>query len=136
MTRCRRHERSRIMAAVKSQDTKPEMAVRRMVHALGFRYRLHVRALPGSPDMVFPSRRKVIFVHGCFWHRHRCEGGRSMPASNVSYWTAKFERNRLRDRRNRRLLWKLGWKVLVLWECQIGRKERLLSRIVAFLEAP
>ena len=130
-------QRSAVMRAVRGADTKPEMIVRRLVHALGYRYRLHVRALPGAPDLVFPSRKKVIFVHGCFWHRHRCEAGRSMPASKVEYWQAKFAANQRRDRRHRRQLQILGWKVLVLWECQIGPRklERLKQKIERFLAA-
>jgi len=128
-------QRSAVMRAVRGADTKPEMIVRRLVHALGYRYRLHVRALPGAPDLVFAGRKKVIFVHGCFWHRHRCEAGRSMPASKVEYWQAKFAANERRDRRHRRQLQALGWKVLVLWECQIGPRklERLKQKIERFL---
>jgi DNA mismatch endonuclease (patch repair protein) len=128
-------QRSAVMRAVRGADTKPEMIVRRLVHALGYRYRLHVRALPGAPDLVFPSRKKVIFVHGCFWHRHRCEAGRSMPASKVEYWQAKFAANERRDRRHRRQLQTLGWRVLVLWECQIAPRklERLKQKIERFL---
>jgi DNA mismatch endonuclease (patch repair protein) len=128
-------QRSAVMRAVRGADTKPEMIVRRLVHALGYRYRLHVRALPGAPDLVFPSRKKVIFVHGCFWHRHRCEAGRSMPASKVEYWQAKFAANQRRDRRHRRQLHALGWKALVLWECQIGPRKlaQLKEKIERFL---
>lgn len=131
-------ERSRIMAAVKSKDTGPEMVVRRMVHALGFRYRLHVSSLPGSPDLVFPARKKVVFVHGCFWHRHRCDAGRSMPTTKTAYWKAKFERNRLRDRKNRRRLRRLGWKTLVIWECQTTPRNlpRLKDQVARFLASP
>ena len=130
-----KRERSRIMAAVKSKDTRPELAVRRLVHALGYRYRLHAKTVPGSPDLVFPSRWKVVFVHGCFWHRHRCSEGRSMPASRVAYWKAKFERNQRRDAKNRRLLRKMGWTVLVVWECETipRRLPNLESRLKRFL---
>jgi DNA mismatch endonuclease (patch repair protein) len=89
-----RAQRSETMSRVRAADTRPELTVRRFVHRMGFRYRLHVRALPGSPDLVFPSRRKVIFVHGCFWHGHGCRSGLNRPASNVGYWTKKLERNR------------------------------------------
>ncbi|MCY2929077.1 MAG: DNA mismatch endonuclease Vsr [Planctomycetota bacterium] len=126
-------ERSRIMAAVKSQDTTPEMVVRRLVHGLGFRYRLHDGTLPGRPDLVLPSRRKIIFIHGCFWHRHRCEAGRSMPASRVDYWRAKFARNQTRDRKVRRQLAKSGWRVLVIWECQTRNLDRLRTKVKSFL---
>jgi len=127
-------ERSRIMAAVKGKDTTPEMLVRRLVHALGFRYRLHVRSLPGCPDLVFPRLRKIINVSGCFWHMHGC-GRCRIPASRRGYWVAKLERNAARDRRTRRALRRLGWQVLVVWECQTttARRERLRARLVRFL---
>jgi len=121
------------MRAVHSEGTKPEMIIRRMVHRLGYRYRLHVRSLPGAPDLVFSSRRKVIFVHGCFWHRHNCPNGRSMPASRTSYWQPKLENNKRRDIRNRRALRKFGWAILVIWECQLRDCEKLEQRIMAFL---
>src|SRR5688572_19845135 len=111
-------ERSRIMRAVKSRDTTPEMIVRRLVHGLGYRYRLECRDLPGQPDLVLPRLGKAIFVHGCFWHRDACEAGQSTPASRLDYWNAKFARNVLRDGRNLRKLRRLGWSVLVVWECQ------------------
>ncbi len=122
------------MSRIKGRDTKPELAVRKLVHALGYRYRLHVRSLPGSPDLVFSSRRKVILVHGCFWHRHNCRYGRVMPATRRAFWKSKLEGNRERDGKNRRLLRKEGWGVLVVWECQTRKTEWLLERILAFLE--
>jgi DNA mismatch endonuclease (patch repair protein) len=124
------------MAAVKSKDTTPEMFVRRLVHSLGFRYRLHVRSLPGSPDLVFPRLRKVINVNGCFWHMHNCPRCR-VPSSRRDYWITKMQRNAARDKRTRRELRKLGWQVLVLWECQIkpSREDWLRRKIVAFLNA-
>jgi DNA mismatch endonuclease (patch repair protein) len=130
-------ERSRVMRAVKSANTTPELIVRRLVHALGYRFRLHRRDLPGQPDLVLPRLGKVIQVHGCFWHRHHCEAGRSTPATRLDYWTAKFERNVQRDRRNLRELRRLGWSVLVIWECQTRAAKRaaLESRIARFLEA-
>ncbi len=109
------------------------MIVRAAVHRLGFRYRLHCRALPGNPDLVFPSRRKIIFVHGCFWHGHACRAGRNRPASNTGYWIAKLDRNRQRDRVNRARLRRLGWQVLVVWECQLKDPARLPVRIARFL---
>jgi DNA mismatch endonuclease (patch repair protein) len=129
-------ERSRIMAAVKSKDTAPELVVRRLVHAMGYRYRLHVRSLPGAPDLVFARRRKVVFVHGCFWHRHRCARGDRMPGSNRGYWLKKLEGNRRRDVKHRRALGRLGWRVLVVWECQTrpDRLNPLANRIQAFLD--
>lgn len=125
-------ERSRIMAAVKSRDTTPELAVRRMVHSLGFRYRLHVRNLPGTPDMVFPARRKIINVSGCFWHMHGC-GRCRIPAARRSYWLGKLHRNRERDQRTRRLLRQLGWDVLTVWECQTKDADKLIKRVSRFL---
>lgn len=118
-------ERSRIMRAVRSTDTTPELAVRRLAHAMGFRYRLHAAELPGKPDLAFPRLRKLILVHGCFWHRHHCRSGRSMPASRVDYWQQKFERNVRRDRANRRKLRRLGWGVMVVWECQTRPRNRI-----------
>src|SRR6202051_3411575 len=107
------------MSAVHSKDTKPEMAVRRVVHALGFRYRLHYASLPGRPDLVFPSRGKVIFVHGCFWHRHaRCRYA-TIPKTRTDYWQDKFSANTERDRRNKRELKRLGWEVLIVWQCEL-----------------
>jgi DNA mismatch endonuclease, patch repair protein len=130
-------ERSRIMRAVKSGDTTPELIVRRLVHALGFRFRLQNRDLPGSPDLVLPRLGKAIFVHGCFWHRHACAAGQSMPASRIDYWQAKFDRNVMRDRSNLRKLRRLGWSVLVVWECQTGarKREALQRRLERFLAA-
>lgn len=128
-------ERSRIMAAVKSEDTTPELFVRRIVHSLGYRYRLHVRSLPGTPDLVFVRLRKVINVNGCFWHMHGC-GRCRIPSSRRDYWIGKMQRNAARDKRTRRKLRESGWQVLVLWECQIkpSRDEQLRRRIVAFLD--
>jgi DNA mismatch endonuclease (patch repair protein) len=108
--------RSEIMRRVRSENTKPEMSVRRLVHAAGFRYRLHDKSLPGSPDLVFSTRRKVIFVHGCFWHGHGCEAG-NLPSSNTEYWQAKHNRNLVRDRLSLRALSRHGWRALVIWEC-------------------
>ena len=126
--------RSQIMRRVRSVDTKPEMTVRRLVHSMGFRYRLHREDLPGKPDLVFVSRRKVIFVHGCFWHGHSCEAAR-LPASNVGYWSSKRNRNVARDRRNLRRINKAGWRALVIWECELHNSERTRRRIQAFLGA-
>lgn len=128
-------KRSQIMRSVKGKGTKPEMAVRQAIRALGYRYKLHVKSLPGVPDMVFPSLRKVVFVHGCFWHRHRCKEGRSMPASRIKYWHSKFEHNKQRDKNNRRRLRRLGWRVFTVWECQTLRSQltKLRSRLSVFL---
>lgn len=126
-------ERSAIMRLVKSEDTTPELAVRKLVHALGYRYRLHRRDLPGCPDLVFPARRKVVFVHGCFWHWHGCKRSR-MPKSNESYWRAKIDRNVQRDAENLKLLKGQGWRVLVVWECQIKNAKRLAKKLSSFLD--
>jgi DNA mismatch endonuclease (patch repair protein) len=128
-------KRSEIMRAVHSVDTTPELLVRRMIHSLGYRYRLHNRKLPGTPDLVFAGRKKVIFVHGCFWHRHRCKGGRSFPSSRTKYWRKKFENNQRRDSQNRRKLRKMGWDIMIIWECQIRKKNvnKLQGKITDFL---
>lgn len=125
-------ERSERMSRVKSRDTKPEMAVRRLVFSLGYRYRLHGR-LPGRPDLVFAGRRKVIFVHGCFWHRHRGCPNCRLPKSRLEFWRPKLEANRKRDGANQRRLRRLGWSVLVVWECELSDATHLTNRIRKFL---
>ena len=110
--------RSAVMRAVRGKDTAPELVVRRLAHGLGYRFRLHRKDLPGKPDLVFPSRRKVIFVHGCFWHRHGCPRGRSTPTTRRAFWEAKFAANVAHDRRNERRLRALGWGVMTVWECR------------------
>ncbi len=125
--------RSEMMAAVRSKNTKPEMLVRRLAHRMGYRYRLHRADLPGKPDLVFPSRRKVIFVLGCFWHQHSGCPFSHVPKSNVAYWAPKLERNQARDREHMRALRADGWKCLVLWECELNKSARLLRRISKFL---
>jgi DNA mismatch endonuclease (patch repair protein) len=128
-----RGKRSLIMAAVHSKDTKPELAVRSLVHALGYRFRLHVASLPGKPDLVFPGRRKIIFVHGCFWHRHaRCRYATS-PKTRPEFWQEKFFTNVARDRRTRRELKKLGWSILTVWQCELKNPQKLEVRIEGFL---
>ncbi len=124
--------RSENMARIRSTDTKPEMAVRRFVHALGYRFRLHRADLPGKPDLVFPSRQKVIFVHGCFWHQHadrRCKIARR-PKSSGDYWNAKLDRNVARDARVKRALKKFGWKTMTIWECQVRAGPKAFERSV------
>ncbi len=114
-------QRSQRMALIKSKDTRPELLVRKRLHARGFRYRLHVKKLPGSPDLVFPSRKKVIFIHGCFWHLHgaaTCKVG-NVPKSRTFFWLEKFAKNRERDARSAKGLVELGWQVKVIWECEI-----------------
>jgi DNA mismatch endonuclease, patch repair protein len=126
-------DRSERMSLIRSKNSKPELFVRRLIHSLGFRYRLHGRDLPGSPDLVFPSRNAVIFVHGCFWHQHRnCKHARA-PKSRLSYWSPKLAGNQERDCRNRKALRLAGWRVLVIWECQLNQPN-LKRRIVHFLE--
>lgn len=128
-------ERSEVMSRVRSKDSRPEMFVRRLVFTEGYRYRLHARDLPGCPDLVFRSRAKVIFVHGCFWHRHsQCALAR-MPKSRLDFWEPKLEANKQRDARNKRRLLREGWKVLTIWECQIKNIERLKKNIRRFLDA-
>jgi DNA mismatch endonuclease (patch repair protein) len=125
--------RSKIMSSVASKNTGPEMIVRRLIFAAGFRYRLHPTTLPGRPDIAFPGRRKVIFVHGCFWHQHRnCSLGK-LPKSNLSYWAPKLEGNVTRDRRNIAALKKAGWEVLVIWQCELRNLEKVETKIVRFL---
>jgi DNA mismatch endonuclease (patch repair protein) len=126
-------ERSRVMRAVKGKDTKPEMIVRRMAHALGYRYRLHRKDLPGSPDLVFAGRQAVIFVHGCFWHGHDCARGSRQPKTNAEYWRAKIARNVSRDAAALKALDDLGWKTLVLWECDLKDRDALALRLRDFL---
>lgn len=127
-----RQRRSEIMARVRAKDTTPELAVRSMVHRMGYRFRLHRRDLPGCPDMVFPSRRKVIFVHGCFWHRHSgCPLSR-IPKTRVEFWTSKLEGNAARDAKHLGALKAKGWRALVIWECETGKID-VARRIRTFL---
>ena len=129
-------ERSRVMAAVKSRNTTPELLVRRLVFRLGYRFRLHRRDLPGTPDIVLPRLRKIINVHGCFWHMHSCTHGRVAPVKNADYWNAKRNRNRKRDRRVGLQLQRLGWRVLTVWECELRDGPSLQRRLVKFLSDP
>lgn len=121
--------RSRIMRAVKDRDTAPEMIVRRLVHSMGYRYRLYRKDLPGKPDLTFQSHHKVIFVHGCFWHGHNCKRGARVPKTNREYWETKIARNMIRDSQTCKDLNAIGWKVLVIWECQLN-DAILLRRIL------
>ena len=121
--------RSAVMAKIGQKDTKPELILRSALHREGLRYKLHDKSLPGSPDIVMPKYNLVIFVHGCFWHHHSCPDGH-VPKSREEFWKAKFERNIRRDQRSRRKLNKMGWRVAVVWECQINKGlGRVLSRI-------
>lgn len=130
-----REQRSRNMAAIKCKNTSPELIVRSLVHRMGFRYSLHRRDLPGRPDIVLTSRNKLIFVHGCFWHIHRCKYGRVVPATNAEFWRAKRQSNVQRDKRNRKDLRKSGWEVLTIWECWTKDIDSLERRIRTFLNA-
>ena len=121
------------MSRVQSKDTKPEMLVRSLIHKLGYRFRLHSEHLPGKPDLVFPSRRKIVFIHGCYWHGHGCKRGARIPQTNRKYWLGKISRNKRRDTRLRKILQRDGWKVLVLWECQLKNEKTLTGRIEKFL---
>jgi DNA mismatch endonuclease (patch repair protein) len=128
-------QRSARMARIRGKGTAPEMVVRRMVHRMGFRYRLHQKSLPGRPDLVFRSRRKVILVHGCFWHRHpdpNCRLAR-LPKTRLAFWLPKLTANHLRDLRNEATLHATGWSTLVVWECELRDKEQLENKIRQFL---
>jgi DNA mismatch endonuclease (patch repair protein) len=123
------------MQKVKGRDTKPEMTVRQLLHGLGYRYRLHVKELSGSPDLVFSSRKSVIFVHGCYWHGHDCKYGK-LSKSNVPFWAEKITKNRLRDSKNLEELADNSWKALVLWQCQLKDMETVTRMLVEFLGKP
>ena len=127
--------RSANMRAIRSKDMSPEIVVRQVTHSLGYRYRLHRRDLLGRPDLVFPSRRKVIFVHGCFWHQHTSTACKIVrrPKSNQDYWTAKLERNVARDSEHQLRLCERGWKVAVIWECETKELDGLRAKIKGFL---
>jgi DNA mismatch endonuclease (patch repair protein) len=127
-------DRSALMACVRDKHSKPEMVVRRIAHGLGFRFRLHRRDLPGTPDLVFPSMRKVIFVHGCFWHRHKGCVRTTSPATRRQYWADKFAANIKRDRAKQRKLRTCGWEVLVIWECQTFDIDDLTRRLTKFFD--
>lgn len=125
-------DRSANMRAIRSKDMKPEVAVRQLVHKLGYRFRLHRKDLPGKPDLVFASRRKVIFVHGCFWHSHSCKAAH-VPKSNLDYWGPKLQRNKARDCKNIEVLTASGWTSLVIWECELNDTEAVAKRVNRFL---
>jgi DNA mismatch endonuclease, patch repair protein len=128
-------ERSERMARVRHRDTKPELAVRKILSEMGFRYRLHRKDLPGKPDLAFIGKRKAIFVHGCFWHRHpdpTCKLAR-MPKSRLDFWEPKLEGNRQRDLRHQSELEAMGWQFLIVWECELSHREQLENKLLAFL---
>jgi len=125
-------DRSENMRAIRGKDTKPEMAVRSLVHGLGYRFRLHCPDLPGKPDLAFPARQKVIFVHGCFWHSHGCKSGLT-PHSNQDFWSTKLRKNKERDIKNLEALAEMGWKALVIWQCDLRDNQSLIVKIRRFL---
>jgi DNA mismatch endonuclease (patch repair protein) len=127
-------QRWRNMAAIKGKNTKPEMIVRQLVHSLSYRYRLHRKDLPGKPDLVFPSRRKVIEVYGCYWHMHDCQYGRVVPKTNAEFWQTKRLSNVTRDKRNAEELARQNWRVLIIWECEIKDADKLQECITQFLD--
>jgi DNA mismatch endonuclease (patch repair protein) len=131
-----KRERSKRMSLIRGRDTRLELSVRSITHKMGFRYRLHKSGLPGKPDMVFPGRKKIIFIHGCFWHRHEsanCKLAR-LPKSKLDFWRPKLEGNKLRDQSNERKLQELGWQVLTVWECETGDRIVLAEKIRRFLD--
>ena len=130
-----RRKRSAIMRAVKARNTKPELAVRKVLWRIVRGYRLHCDDLPGKPDIVFRRKGLAMFVHGCFWHGHSCKRGSRVPKSNVTYWTHKIARNRLRDRANRKKLLHRGWKLIVVWECELKNMDALSDKLRLFLGA-
>ena len=128
-----KEKRSWIMSRVRGRDTKPEIVVRSFVHRMGFRFRIHRRDLPGNPDIVLPRHGKVIFVHGCFWHGHkRCQRSKR-PTTNKGFWNKKLDENIERDKRFQRKLRLMGWKVLVLWQCEVRKPEKMLRKLERFL---
>ncbi|MGD9688434.1 MAG: very short patch repair endonuclease [Phycisphaerales bacterium] len=128
-------QRSKCMAAIRGKNTKPELIVRSIAYRLGYRFRLHAADLPGKPDLVFRSRRAVVFVHGCYWHMHVCKRGRSTPTTNAAFWRAKRNKNRERDRRTLASLRRAKWRVLVIWECRVRDPIKLAERLSVFLTA-
>jgi len=121
------------MSHNKSKGTSPELFIRKLISSQRYHYNSHRKDLPGCPDIVFPKRKKVIFINGCYWHRHTCKKGRSMPATRKKFWQQKFKRTIERDKYNYKALKKLGWKILVIWECQIRKPEKLIDKISDFL---
>lgn len=136
MDRLTAESRSRIMGRIRSSNTKPEIAVRKLAHSLGLRFRLHRRDLPGTPDLVFPRHRLAVFVHGCFWHRHRGCNRASVPSTNAEFWIKKFERNAERDKVAFRSLRDLGWAVLVIWECELKREAIVREKLTDATRIP
>jgi DNA mismatch endonuclease (patch repair protein) len=129
-----REQRSRTMRAVRSKNTAPEMLVRKLIHSLGYRYRLHNATLPGNPDIVFTKKKKVIFIHGCFWHGHLCKRGNRVPATNTEYWLQKVQKNKSRDLHSIKKLKEMEWSALTLWECELKNSDSLKTEIIKFLQ--
>jgi len=129
-----KEQRSYCMSRIRKTDTTPEIIVRRIVHGVGYRFRLYRRDLPGCPDIVLPKHKKAIFIHGCWWHRHNCRLGRRRPKSRRQYWIPKLQANKERYKRDRLALQRQGWKVLTIWECQTKKPEKIIDRITDFLE--
>ncbi|MEA3364021.1 MAG: very short patch repair endonuclease [Candidatus Hydrogenedentes bacterium] len=127
-------KRSWIMSRVKNRDTKPEIVVRSLVHRLGYRFRIHRRDLPGNPDIVLPKHKKLIFVHGCFWHGHKGCPRSKRPTTNSDFWSRKLDANIERDKKLRRKLRRMGWKVLVVWECETREPHKVLKKLEKFLD--
>jgi DNA mismatch endonuclease (patch repair protein) len=128
-----KEKRSKLMASIRSKNTAPEIAVRRLLHKMGYRFRLHQK-LPGSPDICLPKYKTVIFVHGCYWHRHKgCARGRSSPSSNKNFWIKKFKDNVARDKQNRKSLKALGWNIILVWQCELKDEDSLTKRLNAVL---
>lgn len=128
-----REKRSAIMSRVRGRDTKPELLIRSFVHRMGYRFRLHRNDLPGNPDIVLPRYHKALFVHGCFWHGHKLCSRSKRPATNRSFWNQKLDQNIERDRRFQRELRRMGWKVLIVWECETRKSDKLSTKLRTFL---
>ena len=126
--------RSKNMSAIKSKNTKPEVEVRKLLHSMGFRFRLHKKDLPGSPDIVLPKYKTVIFVHGCFWHRHRNCKYASNPKTRVEFWNKKFKDNIERDIKNQEKLKSLGWKLKIIWECETKNNDKLREKLIHIMD--
>lgn len=130
---CSKEKRSWIMSRVREKGTSPEIKVRSLTHRLGYRFRLHRKDLPGKPDLVFPARNKVIFVHGCFWHGHNCLRGKRVPKANTEYWIEKIGKNIARDAKKQAELRSLGWNILIVWECELKNLDKVACEINEFL---
>lgn len=130
-----KEKRSWVMGRVKGRDTRPEKFVRSLLHEMGYRFRLQRKDLPGKPDIVLPKYRTAIFVNGCYWHRHDCQNGQRVPKTHLDFWLPKFEKNKLRDIKNQEELRKMGWKVLIIWECMLKKRIFLQERLRCFLES-